>query len=335
MRAMHVQGNVCSRAKKEIMALSGVKGIEVVLATGNTYGMEAYVERVHNIDFQERDTLKKKLTDAFEEECPDIVHSHNTPDIFTEMCLDIRYENDFDFKVVHDCHDVSTLYGHKQTYSVQDTEAYVMENSDAVSCVGTAMADMLKERYEAKSFVLHTLPCLEQFPDGKLPKWQDNMDKDVHVAYIGGIGKGMKHFKDKSHRYFRDIFRGIIRQNIHLYAYTNYHKFPVGFDDWKSNPYFHPHICVLQEKVYQIIPTFTAGCVLYNRVNVELLDIAMPNKLFEYIVCGIPVVVVKDDMIMPTDLDFYLDAKERIHKIRHKFLMDNEIKNLVKIYRGL
>lgn len=212
----------------------------------------------------------------------DIVHCSNEPDVLVNI---VQKSNK---PVIADTHDMQSIR------SDIDIETLVLEylanvNSDGVMYTSAYGADVAKGKYgldNRKVFFVNNL-VMEQIPILQaLPKLSSS-DKEIHCVYEGGVVGADK----DSHRFFDDLWKKITDEGVHIHFYS-----PSNIDYCKRlekiSHLIHYEGSVSGEKLILEMTKYDCGLAVYNSVdsNRLLLEGASPNKLYEYISAGIPVV---------------------------------------------
>jgi glycosyltransferase involved in cell wall biosynthesis len=96
--------------------------------------------------------------------------------------------------------------------------------------------------------------------------------------------------KTDGHHYdLRDIFREMAKNQLHIHIYA------AREDDGyrllgEESPFIHYHGHLDQRELLQVLPRYDFGWTGFNDSrNKEHLDVVLPNKAYEYIACGLPV----------------------------------------------
>ena len=106
----------------------------------------------------------------------------------------------------------------------------------------------------------------------------------MRIVYEGFVSSNGGHYD------LRTIFRALAAEGIEVHIYPSRHN-----SDYQSLadivPNFIYHRSLSPEKLFKEITQYDFGWAGFNdTLNRVHLDTALPNKLFEYIACGLPVI---------------------------------------------
>jgi len=340
---------------KEVTALKKL-GIEFVFARGSLYHKNlGIMEEMCPVEFVEK---RQDVLDVCERHRVDLIHSHNYPD--TIGLWGLWAARKLGIPIVHECHDTayevlgdagfdSVLRNPEYNWVTFDRlleEACILRNADAVIAVSDGMAKYIKHSHGRDATVIHAYP-----PKDHLPEPVTDMPKHFrNCVYEGGIL--INETKGRfNHRYYEDIFQKLTDQGIFIHVYP-------GRDMVEAypNPDVHFHACVQDvRQLYQFMSKYHFGVIPVNRTDSPCLNFALPNKLFEYIGCGLPIlcmefdamaefvrengigVVLGDDLRLPTDFDEQMrKAKQNVlNLVGKKYVMETQAKKLKALYEEL
>jgi glycosyltransferase involved in cell wall biosynthesis len=290
----------------------------------------------------------KKLVEEYD---PHIIHSHNAPDFLTVETLKSVPE----MPIIHDVHDSLTM--RNTGYTEDDDENQILNyaadekssclNSDGLVFVSKILRDFIIVRYD-----------LEDKPELIIPNYVSkdiiplefkerlsSKDGEIHIVYAGTITSRIE-----GHHYdLRDIFRKIARNDIHIHIYA-----PREDEAYRSlsseSRYIHYNGHLNQSELMKELTQYDYGWAGFNGAkNMEHLDAVLPNKAFEYIACGLPVLtfphrslkefVEKDNVgIVVKDLEFKNkllpdeDLRENVMKNRYNYTIESRISELTDFY---
>ena len=293
---------------------------------------------------------------------PKIIHSHNAPDFLTVSALEaVKGE----VPVIHDCHEALTM--RETGYYVDDDEETIRvkypmqekvanEGSDGRIYVTEGVRDYIQHRYDvdpSNDMVFYSYVSESVVPNVLRRKISEK-DGDIHVVYIGTVTSRVK----DSHYDLREIFRNIASYGIHIHLYVSiwgmkdkaYKR--LGEED--ECIHFHGHLD--QKSLLKEISMYDYGWAGFNAnpKNEKHLDVSLPNKVFEYVACGLPVLTFKHKNIMSfinqhnlglvfDDLDemaYKLQNVDNIRHVkrtvlnkRHEFTVEKNIHRLIQYYK--
>ncbi len=211
----------------------------------------------------------------------DVVHCHNEPDLWTTIALS------FDTPVIHDTHDLLTLREPNDP-GVRFLESVANRGAAGRIYVSEFLLQIARSEYqvEAKtSIVLPNYVTKGQLPRSLLRKLSAG-DGQVHVVYAGGVVD-----RTDSHRFLLEPFQQITDSglNLHLYPPNRVERYEqMG----EKNSRFFCHRTVSPETLLTELCRYDFGLIVFNQIPEKMrhLDSALPNKLFEYLAAGLPVI---------------------------------------------
>mgnify|MGYP000297656677 CR=1 FL=1 len=217
----------------------------------------------------------------------DVIHSSNTPDGFSVFLDSISKT-----PVIHDCHDALTTFRHRDSSQVAPAEFIAVQRADGVIFVSEGQRDYICDTHGVdrdKTLVFHNY-CLGKYIS-KYPKTKlSDLDGNMHLVWEGGIKIGGEDNAEWSdHRDIWPLIKLLIKQGIHIHIYSanrydrrkNY--LPV------NSPLLHWHGAVPLSTLMRDMTQYDAGIVAFNKTYELFLDHTLPNKMFEYVGAGLPV----------------------------------------------
>jgi len=268
---------------------------------------------------------------------PDVIHTH--ADGHAYKLLRRGLAGPGKCKLVHECHDPASAY-HGKPQDVKDRERIVMNKVDNVVCVSPEMQTYLDKLYGIAS----KCRIIYSYPNAKLiPKRVPGKPKKriISGVYQGGMGTYKHH-----HRYYRDIFAKLTAQGLCMDTYSSH-----GDIDYKLRGVTNRPFIGNIQKLYSTLSAYDFGFVGFNAVSKPLLHMARPNKLYEYIGAGLPLlamdyqamkkfitnqgfgVVLDPDLKLPPDFqDRMVQARKNVRKSRHKFTMESQLSTIEELY---
>jgi glycosyltransferase involved in cell wall biosynthesis len=237
----------------------------------------------------------------------DVVHVHNEPDTFAAT-MTVS-----DVPSIHDCHDAMSIRG--LGYN-RIEEALANKFSNGCVFVSDYSRARMHEKYgDAVPSVVFNSFVLEDYvpaPDEHLPKL-GRASGEIHFVYEGGFNEN-----PQTHRYLVDIFRPILKAGawIHVYGLCTADA-RAHYVRELDSPRLVFHNRLHPKELIREMTQYDVGICTFNLTNANKhhLHSTLPNKLFEYLVAGLPV------MISPlTELDAFINK----HKCGYTFTGDGE-----------
>ncbi len=297
----------------------------------------------------------RKIVDKY---AINLIHSHNAPDTLTNLCID---QFNGIIPIVHDIHDLmsarKTAYedGLSKACDVADwreEEQRAIECSDAVITVSDEIFNLAQQQGYRLPEITHVNAnyTLERFIPLTLPQHKHNTDnRPIRVVYEGFISNNNSHYD------LRTIFLALAVQGIEVHIYPSRENADYRvLADTTPNIICHPSLA--PERLFEEITQYDFGWAGFNdTLNRVHLDTVLPNKLFEYIACGLPVIGFKHKSVKhfleKHQLGFVVDTvagladrlrvpqiasmRENVRAHRRDFTVEANIGRIVDIYREL
>lgn len=293
MRVLFLQRQPCIRAMKYAVALqSADPDIEIAFAyQGRT--LSAFYGSGDELftgwwDLGLEPRPEKALRRVLRLVRPDIVHSHNLPDALTILAQDLCAGV---IPVIHDIHDLQSLRrtpyrdGFDAPPDLPHLERLAVERSDGVITVSPELVDVIEERYDIPGDVLvipnlalrRDLPHLPERAPGRPPV----------IVYQGSLSA------DGGHYDLRDMFTAVAEAGATLHVHPNRHV-PEYAGLAPSGGRLVVHEPLTPAALMARLPEYDVGWTGFNAtLNGAHLDTVLPNKLFEFLGAGLPVVTLR------------------------------------------
>lgn len=332
---------------KEGIALKKVYGSKIEFVLVKTTDRNDNEDKMPGMKVYRIDSTKDpigQITKICKDEHIDVLHTHNYPDTYGFWGINIREKTGI--PVVHECHDIG--YYNTSASNAQLSEL-VMRGVDKIISVGEGMNDYLESKYHVgnKCHIVYAYPNKDMLPavSSKVPT------KYYHGVYQGGINLTFVKDSHYNHRYYKEVFGKLVAQGLKISVYP---ARPMKGDYGMLNVNFKSHIPDIK-KLYSAISKFSFGFVGYNKTPSDVMDIAAPNKLFEFLSCGLPilamdynrigkfvrennvgVVVDKGTLKLPSKFhERMAEAKKNVLKRRKEFIMEKQAPAIYKLYRDV
>lgn len=274
----------------------------------------------------------------------DIYHAYNEPDWYVQTIKQVSEK-----PVVWDLHDLVS----DRDFIVRDDEELEIRNADAIITQGMGYLKLMKERrpdLAKKGLIDYCLSAVPRifWPELNSPLVMHGAKKFGGLVYEGGLASGLGGGNEFRYRWWLPIMEQLVKVNIPVTAhvagggdYSLYQKAGVRV----VPP--HPYISMMQQ-----LTLYDWG-LCGNAVHHPAFDKAWPNKLFEYLSAGLPIIVhdskevaefVKEEgigVVVDNAKDIervYSTApkyKDAVMKARQKYCMENEIQKVINIYNKL
>src|SRR5919109_553472 len=289
LRLLFVQQQPCVRALKYAVAL---RSAQPALRLGFAFRGATLSELYGNGDelfdrwYRLGTDLEEDLRRAVAEFRPDVINSHNLPDTLTVLALEVTEGR---VPIVHDVHDLQSLRrtpyedGFPEPRDALELEQRAVEESAALVTVSDELVAEIGARHRLPAYVL-TFPnyALRRDLPGELPPPERPRNGALRLVYQGTLAVNNGHYD------LRALFAAITASNVKLDVYPNrplpdYRGVGVELRD-KLAP----------ARLLAALPAYDFGWAGFNAaLNGAHLDTALPNKLFEYVGCGLPVLTLR------------------------------------------
>ena len=221
---------------------------------------------------------------------PDLIHSHNLPDRLTVMALDVL---DGAAPIVHDVHDLQSLRntpyedGFAEPGDPLLLEKQAVNGCDALVVVSAEMAEAIAARYGMPAVALRfpNYALGRDLPES-LPSPERAVGTPARLVYQGTLSTNGGHYD------LREIFAAIVGHGVLLDVYPA-RPAPEYRALAEAMPGLRCHDTLAPLRLLKALPAYDFGWAGFNAaLNAAHLDTALPNKAFEYLGCGLPVLTL-------------------------------------------
>jgi len=356
MRVLFLQQQPCVRALKYAVALhSSFPTIRLGFAyQGKTlsgwYGSgDELFERWWDLGGEPKTGLRA----AAEEFRPDLVHSHNLPDSLTAIALELFAGR---VPVVHDVHDLQSLrrtpyeHGFPEPREPLALEQLAIEECSALVAVSEELLEQIRSRYRPTGPTL-AFPnyALGRDLPSDLPPAERRNGHPPRLVYQGTLSTNGGHYD------LREIFRAIVGEGLSLDVYPSRHV-PAYAELAAELTGLHVHATLPPSQLLAGLPEYDFGWAGFNSaLNGAHLDTCLPNKAYEYVGCGVPVLTLRhralarlvgdgclgvslatlDDLAGQLAAVDVVELRRRISAVRLELTVEANIHRLAELYEAV
>lgn len=356
MRVLFLQRQPCIRTLKYAIGLRAARpelglgfACQGATLTGWYGAGDELFDRWWQLDREPSDGLRGVIDD-FQ---PDVIHSHNLPDGLTVAALAVAEGR---VPVIHDSHDMQSLRqtpyedGFPEPAHPLVLEQQAVEGSAGLVTVSDEMLDEIRARYAVPA---HSLVFANYAPERDLPTVLPPAARPrsgaVRVVYQGTLSTNGGHYD------LRDIFAGVVAQGASLDVYPS-RPSPAYQELAATTRGMRVHEPLEPSKLLQELAAYDFGLAAFNAtLNGAHLDTVLPNKLFEYLGCGLPVLTLRhralDRFVTEHGVGLVLDSvgeladrlgqldvaslRSRVAATRSRFTIEANIGRLLALYDAL
>jgi glycosyltransferase involved in cell wall biosynthesis len=245
------------------------------------YGDE-YFRKLVRLDLRKLVAQLKQLVKDFS---IDLIHSQNAPDFLTRAAVEATEE----VPIIHENQDAISL--RRTPYTPESDlekelvdERIANEMCDARIHVSHGLMEYIRKKYGAKKeFVFPSYASRSLVPNSSKRKLSE-ADGNIHIVYEGTLSSF-----PGDHYDLKDIFADLARHGYHIHIYDSHSNQDYArLADTNDSIRYHGHADP-RELLFEMTQ-YDYGWAGFNVTrNKEHMDVALPNKLFEYLASQLPV----------------------------------------------
>jgi glycosyltransferase involved in cell wall biosynthesis len=231
-----------------------------------------------------------ELSDLVERFKPDVVHSHNLPDELTVAALEAARGR---VPVVHDVHDLQSLRrtpyedGFPEPENPLRLEKQAVEGSAGLIAVSDELLGEIQARHALpeRTLVFPNFALARDLPE-RLPARDVSGHGPASLVYQGTLATNGGHYD------LRELFMRLAESEVTLDVHAardvpEYGRLAQDLSRLTYHPPLEP------TELLRLLPRYDFGWAGFNDgLNAAHLDTALPNKVFEYLGCGLPVLTL-------------------------------------------
>ncbi|WP_094603815.1 hypothetical protein SPSIL_042250 [Sporomusa silvacetica DSM 10669] len=278
-KVLFVQNVPCIRTNKVAKALAS-KGIQVDIIYLTVHPAEVYKDI--KLPYQNIYKLSdiNQMVQFVNDSDYDVLYSSNEPDYLTVIFGTCNKP------IVHDTHDMMSLRADIST------EQLVLEYMANIKSTGNiyvndAVRDIAMQKFKLQNkpvFSLNSYIEAEQLPNRYYEKLSSK-DGEIHCVFEGGLANSPGH-----HRFLEPMFLALANQRIHIHLHCPVDPQYIVQLQKKSRYIHYEGICSPKQLIEEMTK-YDIGLAIFNlnERNKVFLDTAFPNKIWDYLAAGLPI----------------------------------------------
>jgi glycosyltransferase involved in cell wall biosynthesis len=344
MRVLFLQQQPCVRAMKYAVGLDGDATLGFAYRGRTLSELYGAGDELFEAWYALGDDPAAALPGIVDAFAPDLIHSHNLPDELTVLALDT-----VDVPVIHDVHDMQSLRrtpyedGFPEPADPLALERRAAEECAALVTISPELVAELAARYRLPRRVLaYANYALARDLPAALPERRP-LDGPPRLVYQGTLSINGGHYD------LRELFAAITAQGLSLDVYQ-----ARVVPEYREIPGVSVHDPLPAAELLRRLPDYDFGWAGFNAgLNGAHLDTALPNKLYEYLGCGLPVITLQHRALRRTlsedgvgialgdvsELAAALAAvdvaalRRRVAEQRARYTVEAQIHHIAELYR--
>lgn len=329
----------CIRVVKELFCFDGNDEFDFIHLQEHIGNTQLNVMLPHVVYYRGPDMLRHKLSYLRDRYQIDLIHCHNEPN----HLVGIAREFFPDTPIVFDCHDLESIRsgteGENEAEAMKKADAYIFPSQSYLEGA-TRIHSLTKPR-----LVLYSMTPKSMY----IPERAPTQRGFVYEGGILALDKVSQRNKDRLH--YRDN-RGLIKQitdtGIPFAIYSPGEKYYPQYEEVGASCYkplqYAPMLQTMSEYDWGFFGT---------EFKHAQMDSAMPNKLFDCVAAGIPLMVYQAqecaEYVEKHGLGIKIESVEDIAKVykehkrlrrnvieaREKLCMETQVSDLIGLYNEL
>jgi hypothetical protein len=295
----------------------------------------------------------KGLRAADEEFRPDLIHSHNLPDSLSALALDLFAGR---VPVVHDIHDLQSLRltpyenGFPEPPEPLALEQLAIEQCSALVAVSPELLEEIRTRYHvtAPTLAFANYALGRDLPS-TLPSAARRNGHPPRLVYQGTLSTNGGHYDLEA------IFRALVGEGLSLDVYPS-RSVPAYAELAAGLPGLHIHATLPPSRLFAALPEYDFGWAGFNSaLNGAHLNTCLPNKVYDYLGCGLPVLTLGhralsqlvgenglglslatfDDLVGQLSAVDMVELRRRVAAMRLELTVEANIHRLAELYEAV
>jgi glycosyltransferase involved in cell wall biosynthesis len=215
----------------------------------------------------------------------DLIHSQNAPDFLTRAAV----EGTNEVPIIHENQDAISL--RRTPYTPESDlgrelidERIANEMCDARIHVSRGLMEYTRKKYGARKEIVFPNYVSKSLVPRSCKRKLSESDGSIHIVYEGTLSSF-----PGDHYDLKDIFTGLARHGYHVHIYDSHsNRDYARLADAHDSIHYHGHTDP-RELPFEMTQ-YDYGWAAFNVTrNKEHMDVALPNKLFEYLASQLPV----------------------------------------------
>lgn len=295
----------------------------------------------------------KGLRAAGDEFRPVLIHSHNLPDSLTAIALELFAGR---VPIVHDVHDLQSLrrtpyeHGFPEPREALALERLAVEECSALVAVSEELLEEIRVRYSppAPTLAFPNYALRRDLPS-ELPPAERRTGHLPRLVYQGTLSTNGGHYD------LREIFRALVDEGLSLDVYPS-RPVPAYTELATELTGLRVHATLPPSRLLAELPEYDFGWAGFNSaLNGAHLDTCLPNKAYEYVGCGLPVLTLRhralsrlvgdgrlglslatlDDLVGQLAAVDVAELRRRVAAIRLELTVEANIHRIAELYESV